>query len=81
MKKILVLGANSFSGQDFVDLLLDDPNNEVIGVLNGVTRFVDRNHALVEFLSRPDSYNHRFEFGSDRLRQVENGRARNLIDP
>ena len=30
--KIVVLGANSFSGQDFVDLLLDDPNNEVIGV-------------------------------------------------
>ena len=30
--KILVIGANAFSGQDFVDLLLDDPNNEVIGV-------------------------------------------------
>ena len=32
MSKILVLGANSFSGQDFVDLLLDDPANIVIGV-------------------------------------------------
>ena len=25
MNKVFVLGANSFSGQDFVDLLLDDP--------------------------------------------------------
>lgn len=32
MKKIVVLGANSFSGQDFVDLLLDNPEYEVIGV-------------------------------------------------
>lgn len=32
MKKIVVLGANSFSGQDFVDLLLDNPDYEVIGV-------------------------------------------------
>ncbi len=31
-RKILVLGANSFSGQDFVDLLLSDPGNRVIGV-------------------------------------------------
>lgn len=31
-RKIVVLGADSFSGQDFVDLLLDDPENEVIGV-------------------------------------------------
>lgn len=31
-RKIVVLGANSFSGQDFVDLLLEDPGNEVIGV-------------------------------------------------
>ena len=31
-RKILVLGANSFSGQDFVDLLLDDSNNRVVGV-------------------------------------------------
>ncbi len=32
MRKILVLGANSFSGQDFCDLLLDDTDNEVLGV-------------------------------------------------
>jgi len=32
MKKVVVLGANSFSGQDFVDLLLDHPEYEVLGV-------------------------------------------------
>ncbi len=32
MNKIVVLGANSFSGQDFVDLLLDEPKYQVIGV-------------------------------------------------
>ncbi len=31
-RKIFVLGANAFSGQDFVDLLLDDPDNRVVGV-------------------------------------------------
>ena len=30
--KILILGANSFSGQDFVDLLLDEPTCNVVGV-------------------------------------------------
>lgn len=32
MKKIVVLGANAFSGQDFIDLLLDETDAEVIGV-------------------------------------------------
>ncbi len=31
-KTVVVLGANSFSGQDFVDLLLDRPGYRVIGV-------------------------------------------------
>ena len=31
MAKYVVIGSNSFSGQDFVDLLLDDPSREVIG--------------------------------------------------
>jgi dTDP-glucose 4,6-dehydratase len=29
---IAVIGSNSFSGSDFIDLLLDDPRNSVIGV-------------------------------------------------
>jgi len=32
MPKYIVLGSNAFSGQDFVDLLLDQPDAQVIGV-------------------------------------------------
>lgn len=32
MRTFVVLGASSFSGQDFIDLLLDDPENKVIGI-------------------------------------------------
>ncbi|MEW6532160.1 MAG: GDP-mannose 4,6-dehydratase [Thermodesulfobacteriota bacterium] len=31
-RKIVVIGSNSFSGSDFVDLLLEDNRNEVIGI-------------------------------------------------
>jgi dTDP-glucose 4,6-dehydratase len=31
-RKIVVIGSNSFSGSDFIDLLLDDPQNEVVGI-------------------------------------------------
>jgi dTDP-glucose 4,6-dehydratase len=30
--KFLVIGSNSFSGSDFIDLLLDDKQNEVVGI-------------------------------------------------
>src|SRR5690349_7580739 len=30
--KVAVLGANAFSGQDFVDILLDQPHCEVLGI-------------------------------------------------
>ena len=46
--KILVLGANSFSGQDFVDLLLDDTDNEVIGV----SRSPERSDLFLRYKSR-----------------------------
>jgi dTDP-glucose 4,6-dehydratase len=32
MKKVLVIGSNSFSGSDFIDLLLEKENYEVIGI-------------------------------------------------
>jgi dTDP-glucose 4,6-dehydratase len=32
MRKYLVIGSNSFSGQDFIDLLLDEADAQVIGV-------------------------------------------------
>ncbi len=38
MPKFMVIGSNSFSGQDFVDLLLDDPANQVIGVSRSVEK-------------------------------------------
>ena len=31
-RKIVVIGSNSFSGSDFIDLLLNDEQNEVIGI-------------------------------------------------
>lgn len=31
-RKIVVIGSNSFSGSDFIDLLLDDKRNQVIGI-------------------------------------------------
>lgn len=49
MRKILVLGANSFSGQDFVDLTLDDPNNQVVGV----SRSAERSSVFLRYLERP----------------------------
>ena len=32
MRTIAVIGSNSFSGSDFIDLLLADPQNNVIGI-------------------------------------------------
>ncbi len=31
-RKIVVIGSNSFSGSDFIDLLLEDPQNRVVGL-------------------------------------------------
>jgi dTDP-glucose 4,6-dehydratase len=55
-RKVLVLGANSFSGQDFVDLLLDDPVNEVIGV----SRSPERSEAFLRYKLRRDLSRYRY---------------------
>ncbi|RLB83502.1 MAG: dTDP-glucose 4,6-dehydratase [Deltaproteobacteria bacterium] len=55
-KKIVVLGANSFSGQDFVDLLLDDPGNEVIGV----SRSAERSKVFLKYKLRRDLSRYRY---------------------
>jgi dTDP-glucose 4,6-dehydratase len=55
-KKIVVLGANSFSGQDFVDLLLHDPDNEVIGV----SRSPERSELFLRYKSRSDLSRYRY---------------------
>lgn len=54
--KIAVLGANSFSGQDFVDLLLDDPSHEVLGV----SRSPERPALFLRYKSRPDLSRYRY---------------------
>ena len=53
MHKIVVLGANSFSGQDFVDLLLGDPSLRVVGVSRSAERSeLFLRYRLLEDLSR-----------------------------
>jgi dTDP-glucose 4,6-dehydratase len=64
-KKIVVLGANSFSGQDFVDLLLDDPNNEVIGI----SRSPERSALFLKYRLRDDLSRYRY-FQMDLNRQM-----------
>ncbi len=54
--KVVVLGANSFSGQDFVDLLLDDPKYNVIGV----SRSAERSPLFLKYRTRPDLARYRY---------------------
>ena len=56
MTTTLVLGSNSFSGQDFVDLSLDDPNNRVIGV----SRSAERSKLFLKYKLRGDLSRHRY---------------------
>ena len=56
MSKVVVLGANSFSGQDFVDLLLDDPSRQVIGV----SRSPERSDLFLRYRTRADLSRYRY---------------------
>jgi dTDP-glucose 4,6-dehydratase len=56
MNKIVVLGANSFSGQDFVDLLLDEPSFRVIGV----SRSAERSGLFLRYKGRKDLSRYRY---------------------
>ncbi len=55
-KKVLVLGANAFSAQDFIDLLLDHPQYQVIGVSRGAQLPAYR----LKYRERPDLSRLRF---------------------
>ncbi|MEM8782852.1 MAG: GDP-mannose 4,6-dehydratase [Planctomycetota bacterium] len=55
--KTLVLGSNSFSGQDFVDLLLTDTDHRVIGV----SRSPEKSPVFLSYLQR-DQAKTRFTF-------------------
>ena len=57
MNKFLVIGSNSFSGQDFIDLLLEDPDKEVVGV----SRSPEYPELMLRYKSRPDLSNYRFQ--------------------
>jgi dTDP-glucose 4,6-dehydratase len=50
LRTVVVLGANSFSGQDFVDLLLDRPQCRVIGI----SRSAERSALFLKYRLRPD---------------------------
>jgi dTDP-glucose 4,6-dehydratase len=55
-QKIVVLGANSFSGQDFVDLLLDDPAYQVCGV----SRSPERGPVFLKYRERESLAGYRY---------------------
>jgi dTDP-glucose 4,6-dehydratase len=55
-RKVVVLGANSFSGQDFVDLLLGDARNRVVGV----SRSPERSAAFLRYKERGDLSRYRY---------------------
>lgn len=55
-KRIVVLGANAFSGQDFVDLVLDDPCTEVIGV----SRSPERSDLFLRYRRRAELSRYRY---------------------
>ncbi len=55
-RRIVVLGANSFSGQDFVDLLLENPANHVIGI----SRSPERSELFLKYKLRNTLPNYRY---------------------
>ena len=56
MAKYVVIGANSFSGQDFVDLLLDDSARQV----TGISRSPERSRLFLRYKSRSELSNYRY---------------------
>lgn len=50
LQTVVVFGANSFSGQDFVDLLLDQPSYRVIGI----SRSPERSSLFLKYRRRGD---------------------------
>ena len=54
--KVVVLGANSFSGQDLVDHMLDDPRYEIVGV----SRSIERTPLFLKYRLRDDLSRYRY---------------------
>lgn len=55
-KKVVVLGANSFSGQDFVDLLLSETDYQVIGI----SRSKERSEVSLKYLLNSNLKNYTY---------------------
>lgn len=53
---VIVMGANSFSGQDFVDLLLENPRYRVIGI----SRSPERSDVFLRYRKRKDLSRYRY---------------------
>lgn len=56
-RKIVVIGSNSFAGQDFIDLALDDPAYEIIGT----SRSPEFRRMFLRYRDRGDLSRYRFE--------------------
>lgn len=67
--KVMVIGSNSFSGSDFVDLLLDDPQWQVIGV----SRSPQKSALFLPYLSKqsPRFEFHQIDMNHDMARLIE----------
>jgi dTDP-glucose 4,6-dehydratase len=57
MPKVIVIGSNSFSGQDFIDLMLDDQNQEVVGI----SRSLEKVDLFLRYRARADTSRFRFQ--------------------
>jgi len=57
MAKYVVIGSNAFSGQDFIDLLLEDSTREVIGI----SRSSEKPNFMLRFKSREHLSQYRFK--------------------
>jgi dTDP-glucose 4,6-dehydratase len=57
MAKYVVIGSNAFSGQDFVDLLLDDPSRQVIGL----SRSAEKSAFMLRYRQHRNAGNFRFK--------------------
>ncbi|TAF62881.1 MAG: NAD-dependent epimerase/dehydratase family protein [Oscillatoriales cyanobacterium] len=62
-RKIAVLGSNSFSGSDFVDLLLEDGQNEILGI----SRSPEKEPLFLPYLrhKNPNFKFHQLDFNGD----------------
>jgi len=68
-RRIVVLGSNSFSGSDFIDLLLENPQNEVVGI----SRSPEKDPVFLPYKQKNSSHFtfHQMDLNHDTLRVVD----------